>query len=101
MNDLFLDEIVQPDSRVSNSSRSARRAERAERDRKRRCRRRRNLTALVIVLLVLGGGGYAVEAVEADGSRRYLTVHVGMAADGFVEISGDSIPEGQRVVVAE
>ena len=60
MNDLFLDEIVQPDSRVSNSSRSARRAERAERDRKRRRRRRRNLTALVIVLLVLGGAGYAV-----------------------------------------
>jgi len=60
VNDLFLDEIVQPDSRVSNSSRSARRADRAERDRKRRRRRRRNLTALVILLLVLGGGGYAV-----------------------------------------
>ena len=60
MNELFLDEIVQPDSRVSNSSRSARRADRAERDRKRRRRRRRNLTALVILLLVLGGGGYAV-----------------------------------------
>jgi len=60
VNELFLDEIVQPDSRVSNSSRSARRADRAERDRKRRRRRRRNVTALVITLLVLGGGGYAV-----------------------------------------
>ena len=28
-------------------------------------------------------------------------MHIGMAADGFVEISGGSIPDGQRVVVAE
>lgn len=61
MNDLFLDEIVQPDARVSGeSSRSARRAERVDRDRKRKRRRRRNLTALLITLLVIGGGGFAV-----------------------------------------
>ena len=61
MNDLFLDEIVQPDARVSGEgSRSARRAERVDRDRKRKRRRRRNVTALLITLLVLGGGGFAV-----------------------------------------
>ena len=60
MNDLFLDEIVQPDARVSGGSRSARRTDRSERDRKRRRRRRRNLTALLIIVLVLGGGGYVV-----------------------------------------
>lgn len=61
MNDLFLDEIVQPDARMSGeSSRSARRAERADRDRKRKRRRRRNITALLITLLVIGGGAFAV-----------------------------------------
>lgn len=60
MNDLFLDEIVQPDSRVSGSSRSARRADRAQRERKRRRRRRRNIVAALIVIIVLGGGAYAV-----------------------------------------
>jgi peptidoglycan hydrolase-like protein with peptidoglycan-binding domain len=59
------------------------------------------LTVPLTALVALRGGGYGVGAVEADGSRRYLTVHVGMAVDGFVEISGDSISEGQRVVVAE
>lgn len=64
MNDLFLDEIVQPDARMSGeTSRSARRADRAERDRKRRRRRRRNLTALLITLLVIGGGAFAVYKV--------------------------------------
>lgn len=60
MNDLFLDEIVQPDSRVSGSSRSARRADRAERDRKRRRRRRRNVITALILVVVLAGGAYAV-----------------------------------------
>lgn len=62
MNDLFLDEIVQPDEPAETpaSGRSARRAERAERERRRRQRRRRNLTALVLSLLIVGGGAFAV-----------------------------------------
>lgn len=60
MNDLFLDEIVQPEVSVSGGSRSARRAQRADRDRRRRRRRRRNLVATLIVLLVIGGGTFAV-----------------------------------------
>jgi UPF0755 protein len=60
VNDLFLDEIVQPDARVSGGSRSARRVDRAERDRKRRRRHRRNLTTFLILVLVIGGGGYVV-----------------------------------------
>ncbi len=61
MNDLFLDEIVQPEEPApSRSDRAARRAERAERDRRRKRRRRRNITALVLCLAVLGGGAWAV-----------------------------------------
>lgn len=61
MNDLFLDEIVQPDEPVeSGTDRSARRAERAERDLRRKRRRRRNLVALVLCLAVLGGAVWAV-----------------------------------------
>lgn len=61
MNDLFLDEIVQPDEPApTRSDRSARRAERAERDRRRKRRRRRNLVALVLSLLVIGGAAWAV-----------------------------------------
>lgn len=61
MNDLFLDEIVQPDGPAeSRGDRSARRAERAERDRRRKRRRRRNLIALVLCLAVLGGAAWAV-----------------------------------------
>ncbi|WP_182111194.1 MULTISPECIES: endolytic transglycosylase MltG [unclassified Actinotalea] len=61
MNDLFLDEIVQPDEpREAPAARSARRSERAERDRRRRKRRRRNLVALMLSLLVIGGAAWAV-----------------------------------------
>ena len=61
MNDLFLDEIVQPDARSSGGgSRSDRRAERAERDRRRKQRRRKNVVALVVVLAILAGGAFAV-----------------------------------------
>lgn len=61
MNDVFLDEIVQPDQSQPGGpgeSRSARRAGRAERDRKRR-RRRRNLTALLVVIVIIGGATVA------------------------------------------
>ncbi len=64
MNDLFLDEIVQPDARSEAvATRSERRSERAERNRRRRQRRRKNLTALVIVLAILAGGAFAVVKV--------------------------------------
>lgn len=57
MSDLFLDEIVRPES---EDSRRSRRPDRAERERRRRERRRKNITALVIVVVVLAGIGVAV-----------------------------------------
>ena len=58
MSDLFLDEIVRPDS--ASGGAGGRRGDRQQRDRRRRSRRRKNITALVIVAVVLGGIGVAV-----------------------------------------
>lgn len=58
MSDLFLDEIVRPDS--ASGGAGGRRGDRQQRDRRRRDRRRKNVTALVIVAVVLGGIGVAV-----------------------------------------
>ena len=58
MSDLFLDEIVRPDS--ASGGAGGRRGDRQQRDRRRRARRRKNVTALVIVAVVLGGIGVAV-----------------------------------------
>jgi multidrug efflux pump subunit AcrA (membrane-fusion protein) len=57
------------------------------------------LTVPVTALLALAEGGYAVEVV--GGSTRLVRVEPGMYADGIVEISGDAIREGMKVVVAE
>jgi membrane fusion protein, multidrug efflux system len=61
-----------------------------------------NVLAVPLTALVaLHGGGYGVESVEADGSRAYRPVQIGMAASGYVEIAGPALAEGLRVVVAE
>lgn len=59
MNDLFLDEVIRPESEPV-SRRAARRSDRENRDRKRRRRRRRTVLALVISLALVGGAVYAV-----------------------------------------
>ncbi|MCL3862854.1 endolytic transglycosylase MltG [Actinotalea sp. K2] len=59
MNDLFLDEVVQPERPEQPQVRD-RSGRRAERDRKRKQRRRRSTAALVISLLLLGGAAYVV-----------------------------------------
>jgi hypothetical protein len=62
----------------------------------------RNVLAVPVnALLALASGGYAVEQVEADGTRRLLRVELGLFddADGLVEVSGPSLAAGQRVVV--
>jgi voltage-gated potassium channel Kch len=53
----------------------------------------------VEALVALREGGYAVESVDASGHRRYLAVTLGLFEDGNVEISGDGLSEGQKVVV--
>jgi Putative peptidoglycan binding domain len=59
------------------------------------------LTVPVSALLALSEGGYAVEVVSAAGSTRLVPVDPGMYADDLVEISGDGIEEGMKVVVPE
>ena len=52
----------------------------------------------VSALLALAGGGYAVE-VEDDTGTRLVAVEPGLQADGYVEVSGDGLAAGTRVVV--
>jgi len=61
-------------------------------------------SALVVpvnALLALAGGGYAVEVAEAGGVRRLAGVAVGLFddADGLVQVEGNALAPGQRVVV--
>jgi peptidoglycan hydrolase-like protein with peptidoglycan-binding domain len=57
------------------------------------------LTVPVDALVALLEGGYAVERVEADGSRAYVAVETGLFEDGRVEVTGDGLADGDLVVV--
>lgn len=52
-------------------------------------------------LLSLNADQFGVEVVKADGSTKQVPVTTGLFAGGEVEISGDDISEGQKVVVPE
>jgi peptidoglycan hydrolase-like protein with peptidoglycan-binding domain len=56
------------------------------------------LAVPVNALLALAEGGYAVE-VERDGRRELVGVETGLFADGQVEVSGQGLAAGDRVVV--
>jgi multidrug efflux pump subunit AcrA (membrane-fusion protein) len=58
------------------------------------------LTVPVSALVALLEGGYAVEVVDDDGSRRYVAVETDLFDDGAVEIRGDGLEAGMTVVVA-
>ncbi|HKB19521.1 MAG TPA: peptidoglycan-binding protein [Gaiellaceae bacterium] len=57
------------------------------------------LTVPVSALLALAEGGYAVEVVDPDGSTHLVAVEPGLYADGIVEITGNGIKKGMKVVV--
>ena len=63
-------------------------------------RREDVLAVPVNALVALLEGGYAVEVVEDDGSRRYVRVETGLFEDGLVEVSGDGLEAGDTVVSA-
>jgi peptidoglycan hydrolase-like protein with peptidoglycan-binding domain len=59
------------------------------------------LAVPVNALVALAGGGYAVEEVEANGTHRLVAVTPGLFDDaqGLVQVSGNGLTAGQRVVV--
>ncbi|MFE9660170.1 MULTISPECIES: hypothetical protein [unclassified Streptomyces] len=61
------------------------------------------LSVPVRALLAQQGGGYAVERVDAGGERRLVPVETGLfdSVAGRVQITGEGLDAGQRVVVAE
>lgn len=62
---------------------------------------RRNVLAVPATALVaVAGGGYAIEVLE--GSRKtQLPVTPGMFANGYVQVEGSGLHEGQTVIEAE
>jgi hypothetical protein len=62
---------------------------------------RNALAVPVTALLALAGGGYGVELSGADGTTQLVGVETGVYADGYVQVSGDDIREGESVVVPE
>jgi hypothetical protein len=62
----------------------------------------RNVLAVPVnALVALAGGGYAVEEVEPTGVHQLVGVSVGLFDDaaGMVQVSGNGLAAGQRVVV--
>jgi peptidoglycan hydrolase-like protein with peptidoglycan-binding domain len=57
------------------------------------------LAVPVTALLALGEGGYALQVVS-DRGTTLVGVHTGMFADNLVEVTGDGLSEGMRVVRA-
>ena len=58
------------------------------------------LAVPVSALLALGEGGYALQVVPAKGEPRLIGVTTGMFAGDLVEVTGDGLTEGMRVVRA-
>ncbi len=60
------------------------------------------LAVPVEALLALAEGGCALEVVDASGSggTHLVAVETGSFADGWVEVSGDGVVEGMKVVTA-
>ena len=59
------------------------------------------LSVPVGALLALSADQYGVEIVEAGGTTRKVPVTIGLFAGGRVEVSGEGVSEGQRVVVPQ
>jgi hypothetical protein len=59
------------------------------------------LAVPVAALVALAGGGYGLEVVTPAGAHHLVGVTTGIFASGQVQVSGDGITTGTRVVVAQ
>ena len=57
------------------------------------------LAVPVSALVALTEGGYAIEAVDGNGTTTLVGVEPGMFADGLVEVSGAGVTEDMTVIV--
>jgi hypothetical protein len=57
------------------------------------------LTVPVSALIALPDGGYGVEVVRDTATTQTVTVRTGLFAGGLVEVTGDGLAAGQKVVV--
>jgi membrane fusion protein, multidrug efflux system len=57
------------------------------------------LSVPVTALIALAEGGYAVEVIDDGGTTRLVGVDPGLFADGRVEVAGDGLSDGMKVVV--
>jgi hypothetical protein len=55
----------------------------------------------VDALIATSAGGYALEAINADGTHALKDVTLGLFddADGLVQVTGSGVAAGERVVV--
>lgn len=58
------------------------------------------LAVPVTALLAMPEGGYGVEVVRADGTQL-VAAHLGLFANGNVEVSGEGLAVGDDVVTAQ
>ncbi|MEV0406849.1 hypothetical protein [Actinoallomurus sp. NPDC050550] len=61
--------------------------------------RKNVLTVPVSALIALPDGGYGVEVVRDAARTETIKVEAGLFAGGFVEVTGDRLAAGQKVVV--
>jgi hypothetical protein len=62
----------------------------------------RNVLAVpVSALLALAGGGYGLEVVESTGIHHLVGVTTGIFAGSMVQVTGNEIAAGTKVVVAQ
>ena len=59
------------------------------------------LAVPISALLALSGGGYGIEIVTQAGRHRLVGVTAGTFAGGLVQVSGEGIVAGAKVVVAQ